>query len=155
MLRFKILASAVPLIFAGVFAREQLIADIHPCIAIADASVELAELPWQAGRQVSFTADPTAATVRVQIVDDPASADFTVVDGEAIAETDACSSQGPTRLIGIRPSGPPAPTVIYLSRDGDADYRIYVRSRSFTPREAAALIVGAHDDARDVATGSL
>jgi hypothetical protein len=145
MLRFKILASALPLIVAGIFARAQLIADIHPCIAIADASVELAELPWQAGRQVSFTADPSEATVRVQIVDDPASADFTVVDDAATVEADACGGQGSTRLIGIRASGPPAPTVIYLSREGDADFRIYVRSRSFTPREAAALIVGAHD----------
>jgi hypothetical protein len=33
--------------------------------------------------------------------------------------------------------------VIYLSPDGPADYRIFVRSKTFTAREAAALIVGA------------
>jgi hypothetical protein len=33
--------------------------------------------------------------------------------------------------------------VIYLSPDGDADYRIFVQSSHFTAREAAALIVGA------------
>jgi hypothetical protein len=35
--------------------------------------------------------------------------------------------------------------VIYLSKDGPADYRIFVRSKSFTARDAAALIVGAGD----------
>lgn len=144
MLRFRILASAVPLLVAGAFAHQQLFSSVHPCIATADATVELAELPWQAARLVSFTADPARATVRVQIVDDPAAADFTVVDdGFAREEGDACAA-GPTRFIGIRDAA--APTVIYLSPDGGADYRIYVRSRTFTPREAAALIVGAHAD---------
>jgi hypothetical protein len=31
--------------------------------------------------------------------------------------------------------------VIYLSADGPADYRIFVRSKTFSAREAAALIV--------------
>jgi hypothetical protein len=33
--------------------------------------------------------------------------------------------------------------VIYLSHDGPADYRIYVRSKTFSLRDAAALVVGA------------
>ena len=33
--------------------------------------------------------------------------------------------------------------VIYLSPDGPADYRIFVRSKTFSVRDAAALIVGA------------
>jgi hypothetical protein len=33
--------------------------------------------------------------------------------------------------------------VIYLSPDGNADYRIFVQSKRFTPREAVALIVSA------------
>jgi hypothetical protein len=34
--------------------------------------------------------------------------------------------------------------VIYLSPNGPADYRIFVRSKTFSAREAAALIVGAN-----------
>ncbi len=153
MLRFKILASAVPLLVAGAFAGHHLMTGAHPCIAAADASVELAQLPWQASRLVSFTSDPTQATVRVQIVDDPAGADFAVVDGDITQDADRCGT-GPTRFIGIRDTTA-APTVIYMSRNEAADYRIYVRSRSFTPQQAAALLVGAHVDPQDIATGSL
>jgi hypothetical protein len=32
-----------------------------------------------------------------------------------------------------------------LSRDGNADYRIYVQSKTFSEREAAALLVGAQN----------
>ena len=154
MLRLRILASAVPLAVAGVFAHQQLFSSVHPCIATQEASVELAELPWQASRFVSFTGDPARATVRVQIVDDPAAADFTVVDDAFAREDDACAA-GPIRFIGIGDTAKPAPTVIYLSHDDHADYRIYVRSRTFTLQEAAALIVGAHGDGAGTATGSL
>lgn len=154
-MRFRILASALPLVVAGILARQQLfsIASVHPCIATADASVELAELPWQASRLVSFTTDPTRATVRVQIVDDPTTADFTVVDDGFAREDDACTA-GPFLRVGIRDAATEAPTVIYLSHDDHADYRIYVRSRTFSLQEAAALIVSAHNDAA-TATGSL
>jgi hypothetical protein len=154
MLRFKILASAVPLIVAGLFTGQHLLAGAHPCIAAADVSVELAQLPWQASRLVSFTSDPARATVRVQIVDDPSGADFAVVDGDITADADRCGGPGPTRFIGIREPAA-ASTVIYMTQDAKADYRIYVRSRTFTPQEAAALIVGAHVDPQDIATGSL
>jgi hypothetical protein len=153
MLRFGILASAVQLVVAGAFAHQHLLSAVHPCIATPEAAVELAELPWQASRLVSFTGDPARATVRVQIVDDPGAADFAVVDDGFSREDDACRA-GPTRFIGIRDAAA-APTVIYLSHDDHADYRIYVRSRSFTLQQAAALIVGAHSDRAEAATGSL
>lgn len=153
MLRFRILASTVPLLVAGLLAGEQLVASVHPCITTADASVELAELPWQAARLVSFTADPARATVRVQLVDDPTLADFTVVDDGRTGEEGACSGHGPTRFVAVRDGATPAPTVIYLSREERADYRIYVRSKSFSPQDAAALIVGARSD--ETVTGSL
>ena len=67
MLRFKILASAVPLVAAALFARGGLLPGPHPCIAIASASVEIADLPWRADLHVAFTDDPAEATVRVQV----------------------------------------------------------------------------------------
>jgi len=45
--------------------------------------------------------------------------------------------------------------VIYLSRDGPADYRIFVSSNSFTLREAAALIVAARRERHRVEAASL
>ena len=37
------------------------------------------------------------------------------------------------------------------THDGPADYHIFVQSKRFTERDAAALIVGAHGDHRHLA----
>ena len=55
MLRFKILASVIPLAVAGFFARGDLLPGARPCIAVADMSVQLTFLSWQADHHVSFT----------------------------------------------------------------------------------------------------
>lgn len=154
-MRLKILVSIVPLAVAGFFARDQLSAAIRPCIATADASVQIAQLPWLAQHKVSFTSDPKAAGVRVQIIDSPEMADLTVIDDIETAEADGCEGTGPTEFIGIAAEPTATPTVIYLSRDGDADYRIFVRSRRFTAREAAALVVGAHAGRPQQVAGAL
>jgi hypothetical protein len=44
MLRFKILASVIPLLAAAVFARSEIGSVSHPCIALGDTSVELTTL---------------------------------------------------------------------------------------------------------------
>lgn len=155
MLRLKILVSIVPLAFAGFFAREQLFASVHPCIATAETSVEIAPMPWQAQRHVSFTSDPTEATVRVQIVDSPETADFAVVDDAETDEAGACNGAGPTELVGITEQSAATPTVIYLSREGAADYHIFVQSKAFSLQEAAALVVSARAGRQQQVAGSL
>jgi hypothetical protein len=155
MLRFKILASAVPLLIVAVFARGGLLPGPHPCIAIADTSVQIADLPWQAQLHVSFTDDPAAATVRVQISDSADAADFAVVDDVDSPEAGACEANAATRLVAISASAAAGAPVIYLSHDGRADYRIFVRSKTFTAREAAALIVGAGGGHRRLEAASL
>jgi hypothetical protein len=143
MLRFKILASTIPLALAAFFARGDLVPGTRPCITTGETTLQIATAPWQAHSHVSFTDDPARATVRVQIVDNAEMADFAVLDDVDTPEPGACSLTSATRFIGIAdaPSGPDP--VIYLSDHTNADYRIYVKSRSFTPRDAAALIVGA------------
>jgi len=145
MLRFKILASTFPLVLAAVFARVGLAPATQPCIAMGETTVRIAASPWQAQAQVSFTDDPRLATVRVQIVDSAQAADFAVVDDiQDNSDSGACGSNAAPRLIGITAAPAADATVIYLSRDDNADYRIFVTSKSFTPRDAAALIVGIH-----------
>jgi hypothetical protein len=143
MLRFKVLASTIPLILAGVFARSELVPAARPCITVGETSVQIAPGPWQAQLKVSFTSDPTVATVRVQIVDAAEAADFAVVDDIDSNEANACEVTPATRFVAIAASAAALEPVIYLSRDGNADYRIFVQSKAFTPREAAALVVGA------------
>ena len=155
MLRFKILASVVPFMAAAVLARAGLGSSPQACIAFGETPVELASVPWTASLHVAFTDDPARATVRVQITDDADAADFALVDDGASSETGACQSSAPPRYVTIsaRPTGDGP--VIYLSSEGPADYRIYVRSKIFSQRDAAALIVGAGGTGRRIQAAAL
>jgi hypothetical protein len=147
MLRFKILASVVPLAIVAVFVRGGWSPTTHPCIAVGDATVEIASVPWHADLHVSFTDDPAAATVRVQTTENAEAADFAVVDDVDAQETGdaaACETNAAKLSIAVSAGPSNAAPVIYLSKDGPADYRIFVRSKTFSVRDAAALVVGAH-----------
>ncbi|MGY3287415.1 hypothetical protein ACVWWP_000482 [Bradyrhizobium sp. LM3.6] len=156
MLRFKILASVVPLLAAAVFARSEIGSVSHPCIALGETSVELTSLFWTAGLHVAFTDDPALATVRVQITEDADAADFAVVDDGLGSESETCQANPSTRLISIAAQPVDGGQVIYLSTEGPADYSVYVRSKkTFSQREAAALIVGARSGHRHLQAASL
>ncbi len=144
MLRFKILASAVPLVVAALFTRGGLLPGPHPCIAVANSSVEIADLPWRADLHVAFTDDPAEATVRVMVTESAEAADFALVDDYDAADVGACQANPATHAVAISDTAASSAPIIYLSHEGPADYRIFVRSRTFSQREAAALVVGAH-----------
>jgi hypothetical protein len=143
MLRIKFLASAIPLIAIALFARGEIWPGSHPCIAVSNTSIEIASLPWRADLHVAFTEDPKDATVRVQITENADTADFAFVDGAEPAEANACEANPATKAISISETIASGTPVIFLSNDGPADYRIFVRSNTFSEREAAALVVGA------------
>ena len=155
MLRFKIMASALPLLVPGVFAHGELASSTQPCIAIGGTSVRIASEPWQTQLRVSFTTNPAVATVRVQITESAEAADFVVVNDAGSAEGNACEANAATRFVGIATKPSPTRPIIYLSQDGNADYRIFVNSKTFTPRDAAALIVGASGGHGRIAAASL
>ena len=144
MLRLRILASVAPLAVAAFLARGELLADPHPCIAVADTSVQLTSLPWQSSQHVSFTDNPAKATVRVQITDHAEAADFAVIDDIGTKEDNTCEASRPPQLVSISRKFSASDPVILLTRDGPADYRIFVQSKTFSMLDAAALIVGAH-----------
>lgn len=155
-LRLKALSSLVLLAAAAAFfAHGRLLSTSHPCIAVANTSVEIAELPWHADLHVAFTDDPAAATVRVQITDDADAADFAIADDNDAAEVSACEGNPATRGVWILDAAARGAPVIYLAHDGPADYRIFVRSKSFTQRDAAALVVGARLAGRPQQAASL
>lgn len=155
VLRFKVLASAVPLLIFAAFARGELLPGPRPCIAIADTSVRISDMPWIADLHVAFTDDPKLATVRMQLSDRADAADFTVTDDADSAEAGSCEANPATRLVSISAAPAADAPVIYLSPDGPADYRIFVRSKTFSAREAAALVVGAGGGHRKLIAASL
>lgn len=154
MLRFRILASVVPLAVAAFLARGELLSDARPCVAVADTSVQLTSLPWQSDVHVSFTKDPAQATVRVQIAETAEAADFTVIDDIDNVEGGACQA-GKAELVSISASPSSTEPIIYLTQTGPADYRIFVQSRTFSARDAAALIVSARGGRHRVQSASL
>lgn len=130
MLRLKILTSVVPLAVAAVLARAEFLPGPRPCIEVGGATMQIASISWLAQLHVSFTDDPRLATVRVQIADS--------------AEAGACESNAAPQLIGISSDPSATGPVIYLSHDdGPSDYRVFVQSKTFSARDAAALIVSA------------
>ena len=155
MLRFKVLASVVPLAVVALFARGEFSTGPRPCIEIAGASVQIAALSWQAERHVSFTSEISRATVRVQITEAAEAADFAVIDDVDTTEAGACQSHSPPQLVAISTAPSESEPVIYLSKDGPADYRIFVHSKSFSARDAAALIVGARGNPHRLAAATL
>lgn len=147
MLCIRIMASAVPLLAAGILAGGHVVPASQPCISLGNSSVQMASAPWQHADHVSFTDDSDAATVRVQLVDRPELADFTVVDDIEASEQDdedaaSCRITDATRYVAVAPHAHPSEPIIYLS-DQPGDYRLYVRSKRLSAREAAALLIDA------------
>jgi hypothetical protein len=155
MLRFKILASAVPLVVVAIFARSGFLPGPHPCILVGEKAVEIAGLPWRADLHVSFTEDEALATVRVQLSDSAEAADFVVIDDADTADASTCEASLERTLVSISPQASNDAPVIYIAPDGPADYRIFVSSKTFTARDTAALIVGASDGHRKLIAASL
>jgi len=78
-----------------------------------------------------------------------------MVDDVDSPEAGACAANAATRFVAISATPAGDAPVIYLSHDGPADYRIFVRSKTFTARDAAALIVGASVGHHRLAAASL
>ncbi|MBN9595970.1 MAG: hypothetical protein J0G36_11515 [Afipia sp.] len=143
-MRVTILASTIPLLLAGVVAGGEMIPSASPCIGMGRASMQIATAPWQNPLHVSFTDDPEYATVRVQVVDTADMADFTVTDGAMTADPDSCAVTRDTAFVSISDRHlADSDPVIYLSREPGADYRVFVQSRAFSTKDAAALVVSA------------
>jgi hypothetical protein len=142
MVRLGLFASVLPFVLAGGMAPSWL-AGAQPCITAGPTTVQMAWLPWRADLHVAFTEQPELATVRVQLVEQPELADFVVADDVASVEDSSCSATGQGRSVAIVARAPSGEPTIYLSTEPNADYRIFVRSGSFTAQQAAALIVGA------------
>jgi hypothetical protein len=78
-----------------------------------------------------------------------------VIDDIDTVEAGACERSASPRLVAISRNPSPSDPVIYLSRDGPADYRIFVSSSGFSLLEAAALIVGARGERHRIEAASL
>jgi hypothetical protein len=148
MTRFHIasllaLAVVVPAATAGAFFGSSA----KPCVVAGTAGYELSA---SASANVTVRIDNAAASpsLRMQLVDDPAAADFVLVDDGDAAE--ACKAASTIRTVRIDTAAPKADLTVALSRE-PADIKIYVRSANFTEQDAAALFAAIWQDMRKTA----
>ena len=128
------LAVAVPAATAGSFFSPSA-SPAKPCFAAGNAAYELSS---SAAADYIVRIDNAAAkpSLRLQLVDDPAAADFVMVDdGDA---TQACSGAASLKTVRVDAAAEQPDLTVTLSR-ADADTKIYVRSASFSEQDAAAL----------------
>lgn len=144
MLRFGILIAVVPLVLAGGVAYDWTQASARQCSAAALTTARTAPA-------IAFTDDPSLATVKVQIVDGAELADLAIADDGDQADAPGCGVHQIARLFRISAGPIPGAPVVHLSREADADYRIYVDSTRISAEEAAALIVAARGGHRRLA----
>ena len=104
-----------------------------PCFVVGNAAYRVAD---SGGADVTVRIDNKAAqpTMRMQIVDDPAVADFVLIDNDE--EGTACTGAAET----IRLDGHAAnPDLTVALSNEPAAHKIYVRSARLSPQDAAAL----------------
>jgi fructose-specific component phosphotransferase system IIB-like protein len=107
----------------------------RPCYIAGNAGYKLS---GSASADYTVRIDNAAAnpSLRMQLVDDPAAADFVLVDdGDA---ADACEAATAINTIRIDPAAAQPDLTVALSRAA-ADHKIYIRTTNYSEEDAAAL----------------
>jgi uncharacterized protein YdeI (BOF family) len=127
-----VLVVAVP---AAAAAGSLFSSHAKPCFAAGATGYQFSN-----GAAADFTvriaSSAAKPSLRMQLVDDPAAADFVLVDDSDTAN--ACADVSTIQSIRVDPAAQAADLTVALSRQ-PADYKIYVRSASFSEQDAAAL----------------
>jgi hypothetical protein len=115
-----------------------------PCFIAGSTGYRISD---SASANLTVRIDNAAAKpdLRMQLVDDAASADFVLVDDGNSGN--ACAGVSAVQTIRLDPNAPDADLTVTLSR-APASYKIYVRSAGYSDRDAAALFAAIWQNAR-------
>lgn len=135
---------AVPAAAAGTFFAAQPTPPQQPCFITGNAAYRMSD---RATANYTVRVDSRAANpnLRLQLVDDPAAADFVLVDDGDTVNT--CQDAGTVKSVRLDPSALAPDLTVALSR-APAATKIYVKSASFSEQDAAALFAAIWTDAR-------
>lgn len=105
-----------------------------PCFVSGNAGYQLSAA-GKARHIVRIDNQSAMPHLRMQLVDDPAAADFVLVDDDTAT---ACDGVSVVESISTDPALPNPDLIVSVSRE-PADYKIYLHSSSYTEQDAAAL----------------
>ena len=145
------IAALLVLIVAGPAATASSFfsSNAKPCVIAGASGYQISDSAT-ANFTVRIASAAAKASLRLQLVDDAAAADFVLVDDSDTVN--ACTGAAAVQSIRLDPSAPDADLTVVLSRQ-PADYKIYVRSANFSEQDAAALFAVIWKNARMTASG--
>jgi hypothetical protein len=130
------LAIALPITAQGVQIFQT---PTQPCFAAGSATYRVSETTRTPDYQVKIDNRAAHPDLHLQLVDDPAAADFVLVDDFDATASDACRTALPLKTIRVNDAAPRADLTISLAGGAAADFKLYVHSARFSHEEAAAL----------------
>jgi hypothetical protein len=142
------LVIAVPAATAGSFLSSSS-PGAAPCFAASNATYRLS---GDAAADYTVRIDNAAVSpsLRMQMVDDPAAADFVLVDdGDASA---ACKAAGSIKTIRVDAAAAEPDVTVAMTKTA-ADYKVFVKSSNFSEQDAAALFAVIWRSARKTGAG--
>lgn len=143
------LVIAVPAATAGSFFSSNASSAL-PCFAASDATYKLSPYDDAADYTVRIDNAAVSPSLRMQIVDDPAAADFVLVDdGDASA---ACKAAASIKTIRVDATATEPDVTVAMTRTA-ADYKVFVKSSNFSEQDAAALFAVIWRSARKTGSG--
>ena len=106
-----------------------------PCFIAGNAGYEISPSA-KADYVVRIDNSAPSPSLRMQVVDNPAAADFVLVDdGDAI---ESCKSVTAIKSVHLDPAAAKPDVTLALSRSA-GDYKIFVQSANYSEQDAAAL----------------
>ena len=111
----------------------------QPCFAAGSATYRVSATSGTPDYQVKIDNRAAHPDLHLQLVDDPAAADFVLVDDFDATASDACRTSLPLTTIRVNDEAPRADLTISLAGSAAADFKLYVHSARFSHEEAAAL----------------
>ena len=131
------LALALPAAAQGFQA---FLPDRQPCFATGTAIYRVSATARTPDYRVKIDNQAIHPNLRMQLVDDPAAADFVLVDDFGADASDACRAEMPIKTIRVDDAATRPDLTISLAGGGATpDFKLYVHSARFSHEEAAAL----------------
>jgi len=110
------------------------------CFADGAATYRLSPSAVASDLRIRFDNTAPRPDLRIQLIERPELADFTLVDDFGTPRSTACRSSAPVKTVKVD-AGARADVVVALSPDVTApDYRVYVHSLRYSRQDAAAFL---------------